>query len=219
MSSSPIDDIRQQKQLLRKEIRSKLKELSAEDISVQSSKVWERLFEMPVYKESKSIGLFLSMPSHEISTDLVLQHAIQNDKTVFVPEVGKNFELSDMELIQVVLSEKKRDDGKIFHHDWPRNKWKIPEPPQDMPRIQAKPGDIDLLIVPGLAFDTSGGRLGQGKGYYDRFIARIKQDSKPTLVAVALEPQLVDSSIPVSHHDFIMEMVLFPNQTIIVDKK
>ncbi len=41
----------------------------------------------------------------------------------------------------------------------------------------ATPGDIDLLVGPGLAFDINGNRLGQGKGYYDRFIARMRGDS------------------------------------------
>jgi 5-formyltetrahydrofolate cyclo-ligase len=90
-----------------------------------------------------------------------------------------------------------------------------------MQRIAAKVGDIDLLVVPGLAFDEKGGRLGQGKGYYDRFIARMRNGSeKPKLVAVGLEPQfLQDATIPVTELDFIMDMIVLPNQTITVQNK
>ncbi len=218
-NSSSLDDVRAQKQVLRKEIRSRLKNVTTEDITAQSALVWQRLFELPEYQQAKSIGLFLSMPKHEINTDLALSNAIASGKTVYVPQVGKNFELAEMDLIQVILPE--NTNNEIFHKEWPRNKWGIPEPPESMQRIAAKVGDIDLLVVPGLAFDEKGGRLGQGKGYYDRFIARMRNGSeKPKLVAVGLEPQfLQDATIPVTELDFIMDMIVLPNQTITVQNK
>jgi len=220
MSTTDDEGVRAQKQALRKQIRSRVKELSADDMASQSAQVWERLFALSEYKKAKSIGLFLSMPKHEINTDAALSDAVSNGKTIYVPEVGKNFELADMDLIQVILSEDASKSGEIFHRTWPRNKWSIPEPPESMERIPAQPSDIDLLIVPGLAFDAKGGRLGQGKGYYDRFIARMRAggSQKPKLVAVGLEPQFVkDAEIPVTNHDFTMDMILLPNQTVIVD--
>lgn len=214
MSSSTDDYVRAQKQALRKQIRSRMKELSADDVTTQSAQVWERLFALEEYQQAKSIGLFISMPKHEINTDAALSDALQKGKTVYVPVVGKNFELADMDLIQVILSE--NNGSEIFHTKWPRNKWNIPEPPESMERVTAQVNDLDLLIVPGLAFDAKGGRLGQGKGYYDRFIARMRNgSSKPMLVAVGLEPQFVeDSDIPVTEHDFTMDMILLPNRTI-----
>jgi len=134
-------------------------------------------------------------------------------------------------------------DGSLFYDSWPRNKWGIPEPPVSATNV-AKAGDIDLLIVPGLSFDTHGHRLGQGKGYYDRFIAKVRDTegdvyndtNKPILVGVCLEEQFLDEVphgvdlgmrvddssggiIPVSDHDYIMDMVLTPSQTLIVPKK
>ena len=214
--SSSLDDVRAQKQELRKEIRSRMKNVTTDDIAAQSALVWQRLFALPEYQQAKSVGLFLSMPKHEINTDLALSDAIANGKTVYVPQVGKNFELADMDLIRVMLPE--NIDEEIFHQQWPRNKWGIPEPPESMQRITANVGDIDLLVVPGLAFDAKGGRLGQGKGYYDRFIARMRNGSeKPKLVAVGLEPQFVrDATIPVTELDYTMDMIVLPNQTITV---
>lgn len=217
-STSTDDDIRAQKQALRKQIRSRVRELCNDEIATQSAQVWQRLFELPEYQQAKSVGLFLSMPKHEINTDAALSDAIRNKKRVYVPEVGKNFELADMELIQVILPENESGDT-IFHTTWPRNKWNIPEPPETMERVAAQVGDIDLLVVPGLAFDAKGGRLGQGKGYYDRFISRMRVDgtTSPKLVAVGLEPQFVqDSDIPVTEHDCTMDVVILPNQTITV---
>ena len=73
-----------------------------------------------------------------------------------------------------------------------------------------------VLAFPGLAFDAKGGRLGQGKGYYDRFIARMRKDfNKPILVAVGLDPQLVDH-IPVTEFDVTMDLIIVPNQVVTV---
>jgi len=87
-----------------------------------------------------------------------------------------------------------------------------------MPRELAHPGDIDVLIVPGVAFDSQGRRIGHGKGYYDRFIARMRQknDSKsgslePVLIAVGMKPSFVDT-VPVSANDFMMDRLIFPNE-------
>eukprot|EP00545_Synedropsis_sp_CCMP1620_P008295 CAMPEP_0119013156 /NCGR_PEP_ID=MMETSP1176-20130426/8042_1 /TAXON_ID=265551 /ORGANISM="Synedropsis recta cf, Strain CCMP1620" /LENGTH=206 /DNA_ID=CAMNT_0006966215 /DNA_START=154 /DNA_END=770 /DNA_ORIENTATION=+ len=201
------DEVRAQKQVLRKELRSKMKAVSVEDIAKQSLTVWNRVYELPEYQQAKSIGLFLSMPACEIQTDAILNHAIENGKTVYVPQVGANFEHADMDLLEC-------PSVPNFHKAWPKNKWQIPEPPADLERVVVQPGELDLLIVPGLAFDSKGGRLGQGKGYYDRFIAKMRLDRKaPKLVAVGLEPQLVDH-IPTHEHDFTMEVVVLPNQTI-----
>lgn len=210
------EDIQTRKLALRKEIRSKVRALSSDEITAQSEKVWEKLFALPEYQTAKSIGLFLSMPKNEIKTETALRHCVEHEKIIYVPQVGQNFESADMELLRVMDV---RDDqsGTLFYQSWPKNKWGIPEPPPDMVQIAAQPGDIDLLVVPGLGFDRHGNRIGQGKGYYDRFIARISQGSKPKLVAVTLDCQLVES-VPVSPLDRVMDMILTPSETIVVSK-
>lgn len=201
-----FEEIRAQKQDLRKEVRAKMKVF--DHVHEQSEQVWERLFAMPAYQQAKTVGLFLSMPKGEINTDAAIQHAIHNGKTVYVPQVGNNFELANMDLLKCPSVEN-------FHKSWPTNKWLIPEPPGDIERVLAQPGDIDLLVVPGLAFDAKGGRLGQGKGYYDRFIAKVRKGhpGKPLLVGVCMEPQLVDR-VPTTELDYRMDFVLFPTKTI-----
>lgn len=214
-SGSPSNDIVARKKAFRKKIRAAIQELSPRDIELQSRMVWDKVVGLPVYQSAKSVGLFLSMPSGEINTDFILQHSIENGKDVYVPQVGTNFEKCDMELLKVILG----SPDPYFHKKWPRNKWDIPEPPIDMLRVIANPGDLDLLIVPGLGFDSRGNRLGQGKGYYDRFITRMTQDNiQLPLVAVALEAQFVDDDIPVETYDRQMDMVVLPSRIIIADK-
>ncbi|KAG7341612.1 5-formyltetrahydrofolate cyclo-ligase [Nitzschia inconspicua] len=207
------ETIRRAKQELRKRIRRAMKELNDQDVQEQSSKVWQRVFQLPVYQSAQTVGVFLSMPHGEINTDGLIADCVQRGKTLYVPEVGKNFEHCDMELRKVELDE---DPDPQFHKKWPTNKWNIPEPPGDMPVLAAQPGELDLVIMPGLAFDRSRNRLGQGKGYYDRFLARMKSSDKALpLVAVALSPQLVeDVSIPVTEYDQPMDMVVLPDEVI-----
>jgi 5-formyltetrahydrofolate cyclo-ligase len=238
--------MRSKKQELRKEVRARLNALTVDEIQTQSAQVWQRLVLLPEYQAATSVGIFLSMPQGEICTDPALRACVQDNKSIYVPQVGQNFEIADMELVQVIydkptmtttsttISGNNKDDDELekssslqlFHHTWPRNKWGIPEPPADLlPLLQAaKPGDLDLLIVPGLAFDRNGNRLGQGKGYYDRFIERMKKTAsssslfKPLpLVAVALDCQLVDS-VPVQDYDQTMDRILLPSEEIIIAK-
>eukprot|EP00539_Tryblionella_compressa_P002924 CAMPEP_0178735264 /NCGR_PEP_ID=MMETSP0744-20121128/1794_1 /TAXON_ID=913974 /ORGANISM="Nitzschia punctata, Strain CCMP561" /LENGTH=221 /DNA_ID=CAMNT_0020387619 /DNA_START=125 /DNA_END=790 /DNA_ORIENTATION=- len=209
------DDIRRQKQELRMKIRAAMKELREDEVMEQSSMVWKRVVELPIYKSARTVGLFLSMPKCEINTDFILKECIQSGKEIYVPEVGKNFELCHMELRKVILKEEEIPPDGMFHKVWPTNKWKIPEPPADMPVVAAKPGDIDLLIMPGLGFDRTRNRLGQGKGYYDRFIERMAEGGHALpLVAVALKPQLIEGSIPVASYDRPMDMVVLPDEVI-----
>lgn len=215
LPSKDIDVVERKKEF-RKRIRASVKELTPDQVNEQSQMVWEKVIGLPLYKEAKSVGLFLSMPKGEINTDAILRHAVENGKDIYVPEVGQNFESSQMELIKVVLE----SPDPTFHKKWPTNRWSIPEPPPEMSRIAAKPGDIDLLIVPGLGFDRHCNRLGQGKGYYDRFIARmtVGETSLP-LVAVALEAQIVDDDIPVDEYDKRMDMVVLPSKIILPNSK
>mmetsp|Transcript_20937 Transcript_20937/g.49728 ORF Transcript_20937/g.49728 Transcript_20937/m.49728 type:complete len:634 (-) Transcript_20937:237-2138(-) len=217
----------QKKKGLRKEIRSKTKVLTKEEIDEQSTKVWKQVMELDVYKSASSVGLFLSMPKGEINTDYIIEDCIRQNKQIWVPEVGPNFENPDMDLRKVILVDSDDENQKLFHKLWPTNKWNIPEPPSDMPFIVARPGDIDLLIVPGLGFDTARNRLGQGKGYYDRFIAKMNDNASSShnqktmpLVAVALTPQLVlpeDKRIPVGSYDKPMDIVVLPDRIITDD--
>ena len=216
-------DIVELKKALRKEVRARMKTVDRDTIDIQSQQVWDRLFALPQYQQATSVGLFLSMPKGEIDTDTALQHCREHNKTIYVPEVGKNFELADMELRKVVLpdDDDATKEAELFHKAWPKNKWGIPEPPSDMPLIPAQPGDIDILVVPGLAFDRKGDRCGQGKGYYDRFIERMcscPDKKSPFLVAVGLQPQVIDGDIPVAEYDRRMDIVLLPDETI-VNKK
>mmetsp|Transcript_14062 Transcript_14062/g.28663 ORF Transcript_14062/g.28663 Transcript_14062/m.28663 type:complete len:342 (-) Transcript_14062:65-1090(-) len=245
----PVDILRQQKQALRKEIRSRIRAAYStgnepdEKLFIESSNVFSRLFSLPQYQSAKSIGLFLSMPSGEIQTHDAIKKIVGDGKTLYVPRVGLDFEECDMDLIRAETDSPTEDDG-MFYDKWPKNKWGIPEPPFSDDEVSksliAQPGDIDVLLVPGLAFDSKGHRMGQGKGYYDRFIAKMRDreggdEKKPLLVGICLEEQFlevegynknddeklrnIEGGVPVADHDYIMDIILSPSKLLVVSKQ
>ena len=80
-----------------------------------------------------------------------------------------------------------------------------------LPAKRVKPEELDLVMVPGTAFDLRGGRMGQGKGYSDRLLANARPDAP--LVALAFDCQIF-GTIPVAGHDVFMDEVLTESRTI-----
>jgi 5-formyltetrahydrofolate cyclo-ligase len=86
--------------------------------------------------------------------------------------------------------------------------WNIPEPPKSRwgeAGTEVLPSELDLILVPGVAFDRNGGRLGNGAGYYDRLLAHVRPDT--ILYGVCFESQLVDR-IEMEAHDIPMDFVI-----------
>ncbi len=87
-------------------------------------------------------------------------------------------------------------------------KWGILEPPVDRRSEadrQVAPGELDVVLVPGVAYTKSGQRLGNGQGYFDRLLAAVRQDCRT--VGIRFESQLVDA-IPVEPHDVAVDLVV-----------
>jgi len=86
--------------------------------------------------------------------------------------------------------------------------WRILEPPHQR-RLEAEklinPDELDAILVPGVAFDPSGGRLGNGAGYYDRLLARVRPDT--LLAGACFHRQLLDR-VSMEAHDVYMNWVL-----------
>jgi 5-formyltetrahydrofolate cyclo-ligase len=86
--------------------------------------------------------------------------------------------------------------------------YKILEPKQELrglPSKQVKATDLDLIMVPGVAFDRTGARMGHGKGYYDKLLQHARPDAP--LVALAFECQLFPT-IPTAAHDIFMDLII-----------
>lgn len=92
--------------------------------------------------------------------------------------------------------------------DLEAGRWGIREPIMSAP-VWPYVSDIDVVVVPGLAFDSKGGRLGYGGGYYDAFMRRYKEQAgkEPFKLALAFDAQLV-SEVPMDDHDFRVDAIV-----------
>jgi len=140
------------KKAIRKQVLQELKALSKEE--KQSINVWltEQLLQHPFYKKAKTIATYLSFP-HEFQTARLIEQAQKDGKTILIP---KTYPHGKMDL---VLYEPEKLE---------RNSFGLLEPQGEA--IILEPSQIDLIHVPGLAFNTSGYRIGYGGGYYDRYL-------------------------------------------------
>lgn len=144
------------KQALREKILEIRKGLKPTWKSKADTKIRKRLFHLREFKKAKVIFLYVSKPD-EVDTIKIIEHLIKVKKAVVVPRVEeKTLHLHTIE------------DFKHLE----KGKFEIFEPKKYRPKIS--PRSIELAIVPGIAFDRSGHRIGYGHGYFDRLLAKMK---------------------------------------------
>ena len=202
MSSSEAGgDLNAQKQALRKELRGRLAALDDAAILRQSEAVSRQLFALPEYAQSTGVACFLSMPK-EFNTRPILARLFEDGKRVYLPRVE-----SVKEHTMSMLEASSLADIESF----PPSRWGIPAPAREALEDGSQ---LDMVVVPGLAFDKIGGRLGQGAGFYDRYLAKIQQlkgEGKVWLVGVTLDELMVER-VPRDSLDFLMHHVLWPSK-------
>jgi 5,10-methenyltetrahydrofolate synthetase len=142
------------------------------------------------FRRARTVMGYWSIGS-EIDTTPFLQAALDNNKTLVLPKINRPAGVLD--LYQVTNLETDLQTGI----------WNIREP---NPTICAPaiPSDIDLILVPGVAFDRQGGRLGHGKGYYDKLLAQCPRAYK---IAAAFEAQVFDK-VPMDPHDIPIDALI-----------
>ncbi|MGI6227111.1 MAG: 5-formyltetrahydrofolate cyclo-ligase [Peptococcales bacterium] len=186
------------KKALRREIFALRDSLSRAEIAAGSRKIGAQLRRLPFYrKEDLTIMFFLSFRS-EVETRGMVEDNLARGNRVLVPKsepVGRR-------LIPSQLLDLEKDLAPGFYG--------IPEPGPGALR-PVEPQEIDLLIVPGVAFDLRGNRLGYGGGYYDRFFERLRPEVP--LVALAFELQLVPR-VPVDPWDRPMDWIVTEKRAI-----
>ena len=153
------------KQQFRNKIRAELAKVPLESIETQSVLVCQKVLQLAEYQSASKVSIFLSMPT-EINTKLLVEDILNSGKTLFVPVCTT----AEMRMVKV---ESIRDYQQL-----PLNSWNIPEPSLSEGRIDCfQAGGLDLVIMPGLAFDSAGNRIGYGRGYYDKFLAKMRDYS------------------------------------------
>ncbi|KAK0203662.1 hypothetical protein DFS33DRAFT_1333043 [Desarmillaria ectypa] len=151
------------------------------------------------------------MPTMELDTSTLVQEIVRSNKTLFVPKISSD---GSMDFLEIHGAE----DIKSL----PSGVWGIREPGatwNGFPRRNATDSDcdkLDMILLPGVAFDRMLSRLGHGKGYYDKYISEYEASGRPRplMVALALQEQVVDSILPVDDHDQKMDMIVTPMEVI-----
>ena len=184
-----------EKRRLRQQIKNALKQLSATQLQQKSRVACTNLCSTEEFRRARVVMLFLSL-EREIDTTFALKTAFSEEKTVLVPKV-----IWDDSKIVPVRFETLDDECES-------DRYGLRNP------IQAEivpAGEIDLVVVPGLAFDTQANRLGRGGGFYDRFGA------EPTLQArrcgFAFHEQLLPK-IPTDQTDLPVDMLVTDRQIL-----
>lgn len=188
------------KRELRRRIRSSLLSMPQDSIDRESVSLVQKFVTSVTYKNASSIALYASMP-HELNTSSLLHRAFEDSKRVFLPRVISK-ENHDM----VMLECKSMDEL----NSWVPNSWKIREPPLEEGRLQSpKDVQLDVVVVPGVAFDSLCRRCGQGMGFYDKFLAACHSSKRPMpyTVALALSVQMVDT-VPTDDSDWQIDEVI-----------
>lgn len=170
----------------KKELRSLIKTLkkqhSKESLLVQSQLILSKLENHQSFVEAETVMLYSSLPD-EVDTHDFLERW-RNKKRIILPTVVGD------DIIPVELS--KETDFAI-------GDFNILEP-QNEPYN----GNYDLIVVPGVAFDKNGNRIGRGKGYYDRFLCKHLEVKR---IGICFDFQLVDE-VPTEDNDIRMDEII-----------
>jgi 5-formyltetrahydrofolate cyclo-ligase len=185
------------KEEIRRKILKKRLSLSSEYIRDKSRRVFLNLAETVEYVNSRNI-MFYAATRNEVQTEEMIKISIKMGKNISVPIILP-------ECINLAPS-------KIFDLDVELEKGKkgILEPKKEYYRL-FPPENIDLIIIPGVAFDLSGNRIGRGFGYYDNFLRKVRSSAK--IVALAFEMQIV-RKIPNDKNDIPVHKIITEERII-----
>jgi 5-formyltetrahydrofolate cyclo-ligase len=189
------------KHAIRKEMKEKRDMLSQAEMDALSLKVKENLFSLPEFRKAKTVMFYASFGS-EVHTVDMIKDAIAMGKTVVLPVANGASGGHTMTPREVC----------DFPGDAHSGAYGIMEPLASKCR-EVPVGEIALVIVPGTAFDRRGGRVGYGKGYYDRFLAKA---NKAVAIGLAYDFQVVSDGcgIPLEGHDTKVSMVVTDERII-----
>ena len=147
------------KKNIRKEILEKLHDISREEKERKVEKLKEELFSLGEFKKAKCVMFYVSK-HYEVDTHKMIDESIAMGKKVVVPITLK--EEKTLKPSELKDREKELIKGHYGIHQ-----------PHEKHIRPVSPKEVDFMIVPGIAFDKAGHRLGHGEGYYDRFLEKV----------------------------------------------
>jgi len=165
----------------------------------KSAQIMKRLFELEEFKRAKTV-LFYASKSDEVQTLGMIEEALALGKRVAVPITiveGRNLALGEIRSVKALAP----------------GAFNVPEPVEYVP---VNPNLVDLVVVPGVAFDERGDRIGHGMGYYDKLLGQMHMGAK--FVGLAFELQIVDD-VPEERHDIRVHKIVTEKRVIGCERK
>jgi len=190
VSFNVMGDGQQQKKIIREQAHSNRKD--QEDKEGLSRLICEKFAALPAYAAAKTVMFYVDVRT-EVRTRDYLATALQHGKKIVVPYCVEG----ELELFWL----QHMDDLAV-------GAYKILEPKvelRSLPERKVDVAELDLIMVPGVAFDRNGARMGHGFGYYDKLLEHARRETP--LVALAFECQLFPG-IPTQTHDIFMDQII-----------
>ena len=182
------------KNQIRQKVLSRRKKVDPEALAIASELIRVQLFQLPEYRRAKKVHCYIGLPG-EVQTDQIIAGCWKDGKEVFLP--------------YQIPAEARLGMGRYLPGDrLTPGAYGVLEPSPDRRDLKTHPSELDLVLVPGVAFDPGGNRIGYGKGYYDKFLNETLKGTNhqraafcgPLAIGLALDLQIVPK-IPVSSFD------------------
>ncbi len=171
---------------VRKLVLRRRESMSPGEVMCNSERVKTNLFALPIFQKSQVVMAYMSF-RNEVATEQIVKQMLDQGKKVAIPSVNKEHRLMVPSLVTNIYSDLVPGCYGILE----------PKPSSVKP---VKHSDIDVVLVPGVAFDPKGNRLGYGGGYYDRFLSRCRADA--VFIALCYQFQVLDDlSQIIEEHD------------------
>jgi 5-formyltetrahydrofolate cyclo-ligase len=192
--STPDNSSPTEKAALRSSIKLALAAMRPEERHEASISACQRLMGLDEFRRAGAVMLYMPMTT-EVDLSSIALRCIQSGKTVCVPKVVGT-DLRPVEITRFDVA-----DMDVDHHGV-----RTPRDGQPVPVNL-----LDLVVVPGLAFDSGGRRLGRGGGIYDRFLVRLRRST--ITIGIAYDTQIVET-VPAAPHDINVHLVVTERRVI-----
>lgn len=191
------------KNQIRADMKVFLAGLTPQERHVRSLAACHQLLSTREFKHAQTIMIFMSMPT-EVETGTVAVKAWQEGKSVAVPRV--DWDMKRMEPVEI----KSLDVG--MQASGPGGAAGAVSVRQPIAGTAIPLGLIDMVVIPGMAFDRQGYRVGRGKGFYDRFLSQ--QDFQGVRCALCFHEQLMAAPVPCEPHDVPMDLIVTDKEVV-----
>jgi 5-formyltetrahydrofolate cyclo-ligase len=189
--------VRGRKQYIRRSLRAVRRGLSEAERLARSRCVWERVAALACYQHARVVLGYMAF-DHEVLTDGLMRRAMASGKQLVLPMVLGNRQ----GLALYVIEELERDVAPGYCG--------ILEPQPQRTRAVA-PETLELALIPGVAFDLRGGRLGLGAGFYDRLLSQLPRGIP--MVGLAFDFQVIPR-LPLQPHDILLDAIVTESRVI-----